>query len=174
MLHPFIGGGSLTHCTLSACHFAASSGINHPNGIVKGKDGLYYISSSFIDKIRVMKLESDLTLSEVHVIRVGMPIDNLSVDHIGDVYAAAFPKILEVGRALNDPYGTKFPSTIWRLRRIGLGLNYEITKILEDEVGNVIQGATVATHDSKTGILFIGGKDVIEVWSPYTPEAKHC
>ena len=174
MLDPFIGGGSVAYCTLSTCHLTVSSGFNHPNGIVKRKDGLYFISSSFINRIRVMKLETDLTLSEVHVIHVGMPIDNLSVDHVGDIYAAAFPKILDVGTAFNDPYGTYFPSTIWRLRRLGSELNYEVTKILEDGLGDVIQGATVARHDSKTGKLFIGGNNSKEAWLSYTLEAKHC
>lgn len=137
---------------------AAFSGFNHPNGMIKGKDGLYYIPSSFIDKIRVMRLEADLTLREVHVINVGMPIDNLSMDQKGDVYAAAFPKILKVVEAFKDPYGKGFPSTIWRIRRLGLGMDYEVKKVLEDGATKVMQGATVVRHDTRTGRLFMGGK----------------
>ena len=104
-----------------------------------------------------MRLEGDLTLREVHVIRLNMPIDNLSVDQNGDIYAAAFPKILKVVRAFKNPYGKGFPSTIWRIRRLGPGMDYEVKKVLEDGAAKIIQGATVTRHDTKTGRLFLGG-----------------
>ncbi len=56
--------------------------------MIKGKDGLYYISSSLIDKIRVMKLQPDIPLKEIDVIHLGMPVDNLSLDKSsGEIYA---------------------------------------------------------------------------------------
>ena len=124
--------------------------------MVKGKDGLYYIPSSAIDKIRVMELQSDLTLKEVDVVHVGMPIDNLSVDRNGDIYGAAIPKTLVLLKSFKDPHHLDSPSTIWRIRKAGS--SYEVKKILEDREAKTMGGATVARHDVKTGKLFIGGK----------------
>ena len=109
-----------------------------------------------------MQLGPDLSLREVHAIHLGMPVDNLSVDQTGDIYAAAFPKILEVVKAFKNPYGKGFPSTIWRIRRVSPGLKYEVKKILEDGEAKIIEGATVVRHDTKTGRLFIGGEEPIE------------
>lgn len=149
-----IGGGSVVYCRSSKCHVAAS-GFTFPNGMVKGKDGLYYIPSSFSDQIKVMKLRPDLMLEEVDTIRLGMPIDNLSVDENGDIYAAAFPRVLKIMEVYQKPYETSSPSTIWRIRKSGS--SYQIQKILEDKEGKLVSGATVAIHDARTGRLFIGG-----------------
>ena len=123
--------------------------------MTKGKDGLYYIPSSIKDNIRVMELQSDLMLKEVDVIHVGMPIDNLSVDRNGDIYAAAFPKILRLLDSFKDPHHVDSPSTIWRIHKAGL--SYEVKKMLEDREAKTMGGATVARHDAKSGMLFIGG-----------------
>lgn len=152
-----IGGGNVGYCGLSGCHIAASSGFNFPNGMIKGKDGLYYIPSSLIDKIRVMKLQPDLTLKEVDVIHLGMPVDNLSLDKSsGNIYASAFPKMTIMLKTFGKPFEVDSPTTIWRIRKSASG--YEITKVLEDKEVKTVGGATVAAHDLKTGRLFIGGK----------------
>lgn len=152
-----IGGGNVAYCGLSGCHIAESSGFNFPNGMIKGKDGLYYIPSSLIDKIRVMKLQPDITLKEIDVIHLGMPVDNLSLDKSsGDIYAAAFPKMTIMLKTFGKPYELDSPTTIWRIRKSVSG--YRTTKVLEDKEVKAVGGATVAAHDSKTGRLFIGGK----------------
>ena len=125
--------------------------------MIRGADGLYYIPSSFIDNIRVMRLTDQLDLEEVHSIYVGMPVDNLSVDQAGDIYAAGLPKVLDLLAAFENPLRLRSPSTIWRIRRIKMTLDYEVTKVLEDREASYINGATVARHDVKTGRLFIGG-----------------
>lgn len=112
-----------------------------------------------------MRLRPDLTLTELHVIHVGMPVDNLSVDYIGDIYAAAFPKILKVVKAFENPHGKGFPSTVWRIRRLGMGLDFEVKKILEDGEVKNMQGATVVRHDAKTGRLFMGGMRRIRAYT---------
>lgn len=151
------GGGNVGYCGLSGCHIAASSGFNFPNGMIKGKDGLYYIPSSLIDKIRVMKLQPDLTLKETDVIHLGMPVDNLSLDKSsGDIYASAFPKMIVTLKTFGKPYELDSPTTIWRIRKSASG--YETMKVLEDKEVKIVGGATVVVHDSKTGRLFIGGK----------------
>ena len=52
---------------------------------------------------------------------------------------------------------------IWRIRRVSLGLDYEVKNILEDGEAKVIQGATVVRHDTKTGGLFMGVKGPVEL-----------
>ncbi len=176
-LDPLIGGGSVAYCGSSGCHTAASSGFNFPNGIIRGKDGLYYIPNTVVDKIKVMKLQPDLTLQEVDVIHLGMPVDNLSLDKsTGDIYAAAFPRSLQLLKSFENPYGIGFSSTIWRIRQSGSG--YEIRKVLEDGDVKTVGGATVAVHDAKTGRLFMGGmfslRDlcIIELTGELRPQAS--
>lgn len=104
-----------------------------------------------------MQLQDDLTMKELHVIKLGMPVDNLSIDRNGDIYAAGFPKILKVIDAFRKPYEAKPPSTIWRIRKVGVGLDYEVRKVLEDREASTVRGSTIAVHDVQTGRLFVGG-----------------
>ena len=156
-----MGGGTVAYCDPSStCHIAAPSGFNYPNGIVKGSSELYYVPSSAIDMIRVMRLQEDLTLKQVDVVHTGMPIDNLSVDKNGDIYAAGFPKALQFIKSTSAPHEIDAPTTIWRIRRVGD--KHEVKKILEDKEAKILGGATVAVHDVKTGRIFVGG-----AFSPY-------
>ena len=157
-----IGGGSLAYCSQTECHIAAVGGFKYPNGLIKGSDGLYYVPNSAKDQIKVMELLPNLTMKEVDVIRLGMPVDNLSVDKRGDIYAAAFPDSLTLLRSLKDPYNLDAPSTIWRIRM--MGSTYDIHKVLEDKEAKIMGGATVARHDVKTGRLFIGGMSCFELF----------
>ena len=102
-----------------------------------------------------MELQPDLTLKEINVIHLGMPVDNLSVDEKGDIYAASFPKIWTFVKSMGDPYNIDAPATIWRIRKSGK--DYEVEKVIEDGEGKIIGSATIARHDAKTGRLFIGG-----------------
>lgn len=102
-----------------------------------------------------MRLRPDQMLEDVDVIHLGMPVDNLSVDETGDIYAAGIPKTLKVLEAFKKPYENVSPSTIWRIRKSGS--SYQVQKILEDKEAKLISGATIARNDFKTGRLFIGG-----------------
>ena len=154
----FIGGGTLAYCGPNGCNTAAS-GFTYPNGIAKGKDGLYYVASSIKGSIRVMRMQPNHKLVDVDFIDVGMPIDNLSVDVNGDIYAAGFPKIMLLLKSFTDPYNLQSPSTLWRIRKSVSG--YEVTKLLEDREQTTMSGATIVQHDAKTGRLFIGGAYLI-------------
>lgn len=136
--------------------------------MVKGADGLFYIPSAFIDMIRVMKEDpSSHTLEEVDVIKIGMPVDNLSVDEQGDIYAAGFPKMLDLLASLQDPYNIYPPSTIFRIRKsLDEGRpRYIVTKVLEDRDTVAMGGVTTALHDVKSGRLFMGGMYIF--WNIY-------
>lgn len=91
-------------------------------------------------------------------------MDNLSVDSKGDIYVAAFPKVLALMQAIDGPAKPKgrrveIPSTVFRVRRVGGegGEGYVVEKVLEDVEGQVLPGSTVVLHDVKTGSLWMGG-----------------
>lgn len=167
-LDVLIGGGNVVSCRINfetntrsfagpvSCSVVAYTGFNYPNGIVRGDDGLYYVGSSFIDKLRVMRPQRDGTLREVSVLKLGMPIDNLAVDARGDIFTAGFPQVTRVLQSFDDPYGKVASSTIFRIRK-GKDGGYSLFKVLEDSDGNIFGGATVARHDLRTGRIFIGG-----------------
>jgi len=99
-----LGGGTVAYCSSRECHVAAAKGFAFPNGMVKGNDGLYYVPNILANKLNVMELQPNLMLKELDIIRLGMPIDNLSVDRDGDIWAAAIPKPLQVKSTLQDPF----------------------------------------------------------------------
>lgn len=117
-----------------------------------GRIGVYSLSST--------------GLTKVDEIEIGMPLDNLSVDANGDIFAVAFPDMFKLIKAVNSAAETKVPGTVWRIRRVvsergkvkasGTG-NYHVWKVLEDGEGSVMAtGTTVAVHDAKTGRIFLG------------------
>ena len=106
--------------------------------------------------VAVFSLGSNKFLRDVDVIHLGMPVDNLSVDENGDIWAAAFSKVLKLLGSFGDPYKVDSPTTLWRIRKV-LG-GYVTEKVLENADAVVLGGATVVRHDVKTGKLFIGGK----------------
>jgi arylesterase / paraoxonase len=100
-------------------------------------------------------------LKRLKVLEAGYPLDNLSLDkRTGDIYAAAFTDIFKTLRSFGNPLELDPPSGVLRIRKIGgegeEGLEYEITKVLEDN-GSVLPGSTVAVHDSGKERFFLGG-----------------
>ncbi|MCJ1246589.1 hypothetical protein MMC30_003798 [Trapelia coarctata] len=152
-----LGGGTVAYCSSRECHVAAAKGFAFPNGVVKGKDGLYYVPNILANKLNVMELQPSLMLKEVDIIRLGMPIDNLSVDRDGDIWAAAIPKPLQVKSTLQDPFKQQWQSTVWRIHKRASGRGYEVKKVLEDRDGKFVAGATTALHDARTGRVFTSG-----------------
>jgi arylesterase/paraoxonase len=89
-----------------------------------------------------------------------MPLDNLSVDANGDIYAAAFPDIVALVKALSDASVPNAPATVFRVRVVrdkDGEPGYEVEKVLEDIEASVLPMTTTAVHDVKTGRLFLGG-----------------
>lgn len=88
---------------------------------------------------------------------MGMGLDNLSVDSEGNIWAAGFPRVLDMIASVEKPFEKMSPSTIFRIRKIG-ELQYEVDKVLEDGEAKVVSGATTAVFDRRSDRLFIGGK----------------
>lgn len=101
-------------------------------------------------------------MQRVHYIDLDYPIDNLSEDANGDIWAATLPKGMEAMASFNDPLSLKAaPSTVWRVRRLHRDVpdkyRYELSKIIEDGAGEMLPGLTTVIHDARTGTLFMSG-----------------
>ena len=137
--------------------------LKFPNGLTRGLDGLIYVPSTIDGQIRVFSVKADKMLKQVDTIRIGMPLDNVSPDAIGDLYVPGFPKIFKAVQSMDNPYEVSAPVTIWRVKKIvssGHGVEstqYKVEKVLEDRDSKFLSGSTTVRHDAKTGRLFIGG-----------------
>jgi arylesterase/paraoxonase len=150
-----VGGGSVGYCNdQDGCKIAADKIFAYPNGIVLGDNGLVYVASSITGEIFVMEHTVNNTLIKVMTIPTGYPLDNLSKDANGEIYAAAFPKILQFVKSSKDPFGVFPASTV--LKITSLGDTYKPEKVLEGS--GTVPGTTVAVHDVQTGRFFLGGK----------------
>jgi hypothetical protein len=130
--------------------------------MTRGFDGLFYVPSAIDGQIRVVALQSDKSLRLVDTIHVGMPLDNISPDANGDIYATGFPNLYQSWKGLGDPYNENSPVTIWRIRKTvdvrKRKIDYRVEKVIEDREGKVLSGSATVRHDVKTGRLFISGK----------------
>ncbi|KAJ5043078.1 uncharacterized protein L3040_004465 [Drepanopeziza brunnea f. sp. 'multigermtubi'] len=174
-LDVIIGGGAVIYCHRNRCHNASpDSKLKLPNGLVRGRDGLIYVPSSIDGTVAVFELTADHLLEKIRTIETGFPLDNLSVDKNGDLFAAAFPRLHIWLESSATPFDIKVPSTVLKIKRAGKGdqgagskghpghdAQYTVDKLLEDD-GTVLSGLTIAVHDTQTGRLFMGG-----VMSPF-------
>ncbi|KAK4545609.1 hypothetical protein LTR36_002561 [Oleoguttula mirabilis] len=162
-LSPLRGTGDVSYCTSAkGCHTVAT-GLKFPNGLIRDpRDGYVYVPSSADGSITVFRPLPDYSLEKVDVIETGYPIDNLSQDSIGDIWAAAIPKAWPMLKAYNNPLGPTPPSTILRVRRRADGSGWDWEKVLEDAEGEVLPATTTAIHDAQTGRIFLSG-----VFSPF-------
>jgi arylesterase/paraoxonase len=140
-----------------------------PNGLVKGQDGLIYVPSTTGGTIDVFTLNQNHTFTKLSTFKT-LPIDNLSVDKNGDIYAAALPQVWKWMKSAKSPFDIHPGSTVLKIKRDGLestgsgrqgypdgiGGNYVVETVIEDD-GEVLPGATIAVHDAETGRIFLGG-----------------
>jgi arylesterase / paraoxonase len=144
-----------------------------PNGITRARDGLIYAVNTIPSVIQVFSLTEERQLQQEDEIHVELPMDNLSIDQNGDIYAAAFPQVHKWGTSSKDP-SVGVPTAVFRIRRAGKGYRgtsrkgmeiyqgeYEVEKIIEDD-GSLLPGSTSAVHDPMTGRIFLAG-----VMSPF-------
>ncbi|KXH66234.1 hypothetical protein CSAL01_11699 [Colletotrichum salicis] len=154
---PLMANGDVSFCSATSGCKRISERHRMPNGLVRGLDGLIYVPSSMAGGVQVVEvLSNDNGLKKVADIPVPYSIDNLSVDSKGDIYAAIFPRGIEILQAAKDPLNARPKSGAVRIRKEGEGV-YVWEKIIEDGAGEVLPGSTTVVHDAKTGRLFFGG-----------------
>lgn len=170
-LDPFVGGGTVGYCHRNRCKIASVNyRFKFPNGLVRGRDGLIYVPSTIDGSIGVFTLTADHLLEKISTIETGLPLDNLSVDKNGDIFAAAIPQLYQWNKGSISPFNVQVPSTVLRIHKGGKGYQGEgrkghhssheegflVEKVLEDD-GKVLPGSTVVVHDVETGRYFLGG-----------------
>ncbi|KAI2475439.1 hypothetical protein Ptr902_13125 [Pyrenophora tritici-repentis] len=140
-------------------YLAPPVALKFPNGLSRNPTTSHFHVPSAIDgKIRIFSLDpSTKKLTLVETVNVGMPLDNISPDANGDMYAAGFPNLIQSGKGFDDPYGEISPVTIWRVRKRGVEGEgrHKVEKVIEDNEGKVLSGSTTVRHDVKTGRLFV-------------------
>ncbi|PMD46608.1 hypothetical protein L207DRAFT_561906 [Hyaloscypha variabilis F] len=203
-LQTLLGAGTLAYCHLSngTCTTSLSSDLKYPNGIAKPSNpsnSLYiantakgFVSFHLISPVHHPSLNhskpyNPSTVSPVRKpIKLGMPIDNLSVDSNGDIFVTGFPNIFGVIRAMSHPeQETDVASSVFRIRKryvrnekVAKELGFEdgkggkiehvVEKVIEDREGKVLPAASTVVHDVKTGNLWLSGfaSKVITVCEP--------
>ncbi|OHE93609.1 hypothetical protein CORC01_11108 [Colletotrichum orchidophilum] len=154
---PLMGDGDVSFCSASSGCKRISERHRMPNGLVRGRDAFIYVPSSLAGGVQVFEvLPKDDGLKKVADIPVPYAIDNLSVDSKGDIFAAVFPRGIEILLAGKDPLNVRPKSAAVRIRKEAEG-DYVWEKIIEDGLGEVLPGSTTVVHDAKTGRLFFGG-----------------
>jgi arylesterase/paraoxonase len=122
--------------------------------------------------IEVFSLDEKHMLTLLDTIDVPYPVDNLSVDKKGDIYAASLPQVYKWAESSKDPFKVKVPSAIVTIKKSGMdgkkskgreGVilhgelgDWDVETVLEDD-GSVVGGASIAVHDAQTGRIFTGG-----------------
>ncbi|KAJ5938743.1 hypothetical protein N7466_001877 [Penicillium verhagenii] len=175
-LEMLYGTGSLTYCRSDTgeCNVAAKSGFRMPNGIAKGRDGLYYVAHSVTGHVTVHKLEGD-QLKQVDTIQMGYPVDNISFDEDGSLIAAAIPDSFQFMKSADHPHDIDAPATVLATPIKGKDGEWKVLKIVEDALAIKLPSSTVAVQDTRTSRLFLGGVfapfiTVCEKQEPVSPD----
>ncbi|KAF9876492.1 hypothetical protein CkaCkLH20_05900 [Colletotrichum karsti] len=151
-----LGHGDVSHCNSQGCK-RVSAHHKMPNGLTYGADGHIYVPSAMAGGVQVYRVRpQDDGLEKVADIPVPYAIDNLSLDGNGDIWAAVFPRGIEIMKASEDPFNVNPKSAAVRIRKDGEGA-YTWEKVIEDGEGEVLPGSTTVVHDAKTGRLFFSG-----------------
>ena len=164
-LSPYYGGGDVSYCSgelEEGCRMVSYGGYRFPNGLMRGSDGLVYVPSAISGGVRVLEPQSDGSLKKVGEAKMDYPIDNLSEDGNGDIFAAVFPQMTDLQGLFERPMEKRTPSAVWRIRKVGGGggkenLRFETERILEDRDSEALSFSTTVEHDSQTGMIFAVG-----------------
>ncbi|KAJ3802966.1 hypothetical protein GGU11DRAFT_763364 [Lentinula aff. detonsa] len=130
------------------------------NGIVKAPNGTIYVASATGLEIKMYEKQDDDSLVFLEGVHCDTPIDNLSIDKEGTVFAAGMPKSLEVWEHTKN---SSHPSPVcaWAFsKNIGPGAfygeKYKVQKVYEND-GTIASGSTTVVHDAERGRLFMHG-----------------
>ncbi|KAJ3863572.1 hypothetical protein EV359DRAFT_73547 [Lentinula novae-zelandiae] len=152
---------SVGYCHLDHGCKIVASGLYTNNGIVKAPElnASVYVASNMGGKISVFERQASGLLKNPFY--VGQALDNLSLDHHGHLWAAAFPKAQDMVEHL-----TKNPLHLSPVAAFKISVNtgpgsfygekYAVEKIFEND-GTTVSGSTSVVHDSERGMLFMHG-----------------
>lgn len=128
--------------------------LREPQGLLRGKDDRIYLGSASDGMIRVYQLKPNDEYVRVHVVRVGMPIESLSVDSEGSIWVLAKSKY--------DPEGKKSSNAVFRVRRANVVRHrFFVTKMLEDAKRKMLVAGSAVSHDVQKERLFVGSMSLL-------------
>jgi len=155
--------------TVGYCHIdegckIAASKIPGANGMTRSRtNNTFYVGSATSGGVRIYERQADNTLLLVDFAASdGLPLDNLSVDSNGAVWAAAFPKGFHLlqrfkdittnaaSRAIRITHNPEAAESYLRLP------NHKVEKIFEDD-GLIAQGSTCVVNYPEKNLLFLNG-----------------
>jgi hypothetical protein len=94
------------------------------------------------------------------MIPTGQPLDNLALDSDGILWAAAFPKLVDMGKHMRNSSHLSPVSALKIYANTGpnsfYGEKYKVEKVFEDD-GRIVSGSTSVVHDSERNLLFMHG-----------------
>ncbi|CAG8459005.1 4454_t:CDS:2 [Ambispora gerdemannii] len=152
------------HSSASNITRIAADGIATANGISASWDkSLIYVSSAARGEVIVYERRQDNRLIESERIRLGYPLDNISIDELtGEIYIAGFPKVLRNFVYFEDPSGKspKPPSIVLKISNNTdpdqyFGKKYKVTNVLEAD-GELFHSITIPAVDHERNTLLLG------------------
>ncbi|KAK7053316.1 hypothetical protein VNI00_003942 [Paramarasmius palmivorus] len=151
---------SVVHCHVDQGCKTVASNMLGSNGIAQAPNGTIYVASTAGRELKIFERQEDDSIVLTDVVSTETPLDNLSVDSNGLVWAAGFPKTLALVHHMEDPVNHA-PSCAWKIG-INTGPNafygekYKVEKAYEDD-GTLASGTTTIVHDAARGLVFIHG-----------------
>ena len=125
-----------------------------PNGLIKGRDGLIYVPNTVsAGEIQVFSLTEHKTLQQVDTIHVPYPVDNISVDENGDLWAGGLPQIFKWTQSSTSPFTVSCPGAAIRIRKLKgeSETGYEVDTIVEDYLRDSLISMQHCRGGSTTG-----------------------
>ncbi|KAJ3909160.1 hypothetical protein F5879DRAFT_1007262 [Lentinula edodes] len=147
------------------------------NGIAKATNGTVYVASTSGLELKMFEKQDDDSLVFLEGVHCDTPIDNLSIDNEGTVFAAGeYPKVPSVVQNVKLFSGMPKSLDLWEHTKNSshpspvcawtfskntgqgsfYGEKYKVQKIYEDD-GSIASGATTVVHDAERGRLFMHG-----------------
>ncbi|UZJ56008.1 hypothetical protein CBS101457_005328 [Exobasidium rhododendri] len=176
MLDVFFAKASVGACNKDGCKKVLDP-FQYPNGLTGGTQfpstnpRVVYIASSTSNILTVAESQADGSLVKLDEIPIDYPLDNLSMDVDGNIWAAGFPKILQLLAYFKDPAKLTAPTVLLKISKnkgkdAFYGHKYNIENVVEDD-GTTLTGLTFVEHDTERDLLFAGG-----VFTPYLAVCK--
>lgn len=90
------------------------------------------------------------------------PVDNLSVDADGNVWAAGFPNLFKMLGHMANPREKHSPTVLFKISKnkgqdAFYGQKYISESVVEDD-GSTLSGLTFVQYDTERRLTFAGGK----------------
>ncbi|KAH9907552.1 hypothetical protein F4778DRAFT_769028 [Xylariomycetidae sp. FL2044] len=159
-LSPLLASGDVSFCDGSECRKVVS-GLTFPNGLTMGQDGLIYVPDSLLGTVDIFQPRPNGDLTKIQTLHTGYSLDNITPDREGNMLVAAIPDAIKFFAANSDPLNKDTPTSALKIVKTADGV-YEVTKFLEDGLGEILPGSTSVLRDAETGRVFLSS-----VFAPY-------